>query len=243
MPWFKVDDNLAFHSKVVAAGNSAMGLWVRAGAWAAQQLNDGFVPEHIAALLGTDAQASKLVRAGLWHESEGGYSFHEWDERQPKRERIEEERAAARERMQAFRARKKGTKSAKPVVSGQCSPEVPSTRPDVFGNPDPTRPDHITNTSAEFENWWLHYPKKVSKGDAKRAYLKASKSTDAETLIAGADRYAAQVKGTEQRFIANGATWLNNERWLDEAPSTTRRGGRITHTNRNGSISEEDVWE
>lgn len=31
MPWFKVDDTLALHGKVVAAGNPAMGLWVRAG--------------------------------------------------------------------------------------------------------------------------------------------------------------------------------------------------------------------
>ena len=98
-------------------------------------------------------------------------------------------------------------------------------------------------SNAAFENWWLHYPKKVSKADARRAYLKAIKTTDAETLIAGADRYAAQVKGTEQRFIANGATWLNSERWLDEAPPTTQRGGRVSHVNRDGTHTEEDVWE
>jgi len=43
MPWFKVDDTLAFHAKVVAAGNAAMGLWVRAGAHSMQQLTDGFI--------------------------------------------------------------------------------------------------------------------------------------------------------------------------------------------------------
>lgn len=33
MSWFKVDDHLAFHRKTLAAGNEAMGLWVRAGSW------------------------------------------------------------------------------------------------------------------------------------------------------------------------------------------------------------------
>ena len=33
--WFKVDDNLALHPKVLGAGNAAMGMWVRAGSWSA----------------------------------------------------------------------------------------------------------------------------------------------------------------------------------------------------------------
>ena len=48
MSWFKVDDQLAFNAKIVAAGNEAMGLWVRAGSWSAAQLTNGFIPEHMA---------------------------------------------------------------------------------------------------------------------------------------------------------------------------------------------------
>ena len=62
MPWFKVDDNLAFHHKVVAAGNAAMGLWVRAGAMCAQQLTDGFVPDHMVNTLGSKALAGTGAR-------------------------------------------------------------------------------------------------------------------------------------------------------------------------------------
>ena len=147
MPWFKVDDGLAFHAKTVAAGNAAMGLWVRAGAWSAQQLFDGVVPGHIAALLGTPQQAARLVRVGLWHTTSDGFLFHEWDERNPKKEVIEEERAAARERMREIRARRKGTNPDKPVVSGTSSPEVLTTASEVFGNPDPTRPDPTTTSN------------------------------------------------------------------------------------------------
>lgn len=99
--WFKVDDNLAFHRKTVAAGNAAMGLWVRAGSWSAAHLTDGFVPDHMIAVLGSPAQKSKLVTAGLWIPVDGGCQFHGWndDGRQPTAKSVREkrEKAAARQ--------------------------------------------------------------------------------------------------------------------------------------------------
>ena len=108
MPWFKVDDNLAFHRKVVAAGNAAMGLWVRAGALCAQQLTDGFVPAHMAAVLGTPAQIKKLITVGLWTEVDGGYQFHQWSEngRQPDALSVRESRSKAASRQARWRAGK-----------------------------------------------------------------------------------------------------------------------------------------
>lgn len=103
MPWFKVDDNFAFHAKCVAAGNSAVGLWVRAGSWAMQQLTDGFVPRHIARTLGSNAEAKRLVEAGLWVEKDDGYIFHEWADRQPSRVQVEADREAAKERQRKAR--------------------------------------------------------------------------------------------------------------------------------------------
>lgn len=108
MTWFKVDDNLFFHSKVLAAGNPAMGLWVRAGSWSGCHLTDGFVPDAIARSLGTPAEAERLVRANLWTEVPGGYWFHEWHEYQPTRAEKEAERAETRRRVAEHRARKRG---------------------------------------------------------------------------------------------------------------------------------------
>lgn len=86
MSWFKVDDKLAFHPKVLAAGNSAMGLWIRAGAWAADQLTDGFVPTNMIAVLGgKPADAKALSQAGLWVAEPGGYRMHDWTHYQPTR--------------------------------------------------------------------------------------------------------------------------------------------------------------
>ena len=107
MPWFKVDDTLAFHGKTVAAGNAAMGLWVRAGAWSMQTLSDGFVPTHMARSLGTRGEAKRLVDAGLWVEKDDGYLFHEWTQRQPSRAKVQADREDNAERLRKWREKKK----------------------------------------------------------------------------------------------------------------------------------------
>lgn len=84
MPWFKVDDGFAFHPKTVHAGNAAAGFWVRAGAWSAANLTNGFIPVAVVpALGGTRPQAHRLVDAGLWLPESGGYRFHDWSTYQP----------------------------------------------------------------------------------------------------------------------------------------------------------------
>lgn len=108
MPWFRVDDGFCMHAKVVQAGNSAIGLWVRAGSWSAQQLTDGFVPDAMIPALGAvldDAQ--RLVDVGLWETVDGGYRFWQWTERQPTRAQVEAERESARARMRRSRQAKR----------------------------------------------------------------------------------------------------------------------------------------
>lgn len=118
MPWFKVDDNLAFHPKVLLSGNEAMGVWIRAGSWSAQMLTDGFVPADVVETLSrrgdgpcdacgappekgaslTPAPADRLIHAGLWVPERHGFRFHQWEERQPTKRSVDERRAADRRR-------------------------------------------------------------------------------------------------------------------------------------------------
>lgn len=173
MPWFRVDDNLAFHHKVVAAGNPAIGLWARAGALCAQQLTDGFVPDHMIPALGTVAQARKLVQVGLWTRMEGGYAFHEWEERQPRKADVEAERAAAKERMRLAREKKrKAAQEANTQATGARSGSVrPNTGRssgevrETFGDPYPSLP----------------YP---SLPDPPRSVTDSAGATSAQTLVA-----------------------------------------------------------
>ncbi|MFG2328294.1 hypothetical protein ACGFMM_01575 [Streptomyces sp. NPDC048604] len=117
MPWFRIDDKAHTHPKLIKAGNAALGLWLRCGAYAAQHLTDGIVPGVVADLYGTKPQAAKLVKAGLWHEhghdcgggcpnpTPGDYVFHDFldDGRNTSRARHEAERKKARDRQARHR--------------------------------------------------------------------------------------------------------------------------------------------
>jgi hypothetical protein len=47
MTRFLIDDNFAMNKRVIDAGNKAIGLWVRAGAWSAANNTDGFLPFRV----------------------------------------------------------------------------------------------------------------------------------------------------------------------------------------------------
>lgn len=128
MTWFKVDDNLATHMKVISAGNEAMGLWVRAGSWAAQQLTDGYVPKAIVNLLGDEPSAEKLVEVGLWHYAKDGYEFNDWGIYQPTRAAVMGDREAAKERQRKYREGLKVSTHEPPNVSGEPEAKTPRSR-------------------------------------------------------------------------------------------------------------------
>jgi hypothetical protein len=135
MPWFKVDDGLSDHPKVLMAGNAAMGLWVRAGAWSMKHLTDGFVPDAVVQLLGTAKEARTLVSAGLWLKADGGFRFHEWEGRQPSREAVQRDRDAAAERQKRARDRARESRRDDAVT------DAVSNGPPVPYRPDPTQID------------------------------------------------------------------------------------------------------
>ena len=68
-------------------------------------------------------------------------------------------------------------------------------------------------SDSQFKEFWNHYPKKVDKGAALRAFRKAAKTKDVALIINGAERYAEDPNLPEKQFIKNPATWLNAEAW------------------------------
>lgn len=73
--------------------------------------------------------------------------------------------------------------------------------------------------AVQFEQFWKVYPRKINKQGAFKAWSKAVKKTDAQTIIDGASRYSQQCVGKEPEYIAHAATWLNACRWTDEPES------------------------
>lgn len=68
---------------------------------------------------------------------------------------------------------------------------------------------------SEFDAFWAEVPKKVGKGDAKKAYRAARKKADAETLLSGMRRYAQERAGKDPQYTKHPGPWLRDERWLD----------------------------
>jgi hypothetical protein len=73
--------------------------------------------------------------------------------------------------------------------------------------------------SADFENWWSEYPRKVSKLDAEKCFSKIlsdKKATIAE-LMEGVKRYSwhCRCEKTEAQYIKHPSTWLNQGCWCD----------------------------
>jgi len=122
--------------------------------------------------------------------------------------------------------------SDSPSDSHPDAPRVVVTEVSTSRNPQPTtlKPRSIDQklkqAQAEaFDEFWQIYPKRVAKGAARKAWDKAVKTTPAEAIIKGAQRYASDLS-REDRFTAHPATWLNQERWGDEASSDSHAGLR-----------------
>lgn len=83
------------------------------------------------------------------------------------------------------------------------------------------RPGRAT-TSDGFEQFWAAYPKRVSKGAARKAWAKLKPSEQLlQAILAGIGRAktSAQWLRDDGRFVPHPATWLNAEGWLDDPPT------------------------
>lgn len=67
-----------------------------------------------------------------------------------------------------------------------------------------------------FPEWWARCPRKIGKGQARRAYTAALKKASPEELAEGMERFARSCVGRDPKFICHPSTWLNGERWLDD---------------------------
>lgn len=119
MPWFKVDDHFHSHPKVVAAGNAAIGLWVRCGSYSSAYLMDGHVPAAKVREMGSRRELDALTTARLWvpsilpaHLPGGGdpsFLFPDFLEYNDSAEQVRQSRANNRERQARHRASHNGS--------------------------------------------------------------------------------------------------------------------------------------
>jgi hypothetical protein len=91
-----------------------------------------------------------------------------------------------------------------------------------------------------FDEFWRIYPKKVDRGEALRAFVKASENTPFENIIRGAMRYATERTGQDSRFTKHPVTWLSKACWTDPTHPQRKLLHEPRQTSRrfNGSVLE-----
>lgn len=78
--------------------------------------------------------------------------------------------------------------------------------------------DGDTPPQTAFDDWWAHWPRKKSIGDARKAFPKALRAAGLPALIDGADAYSAWVdrNRVEDQYVVGPGRWLREERWADD---------------------------
>ena len=137
MPPFQIDDQFAFHPKTLGAGNEAIGVFVRAGAWCAGYLTDGFVVGHIATTLGHKKLWDDLVRVGLVEAVENGYLLHDYLHWNKPAVDVAEERVRKTQSMRDLRAKKRAIAQRDRVVVDHKPTTLPERSRNVTGTLPP----------------------------------------------------------------------------------------------------------
>lgn len=91
----------------------------------------------------------------------------------------------------------------------------------------PSTAQRSTDSDPDFDRFWEIYPRKVGKGEARKAWTKQRKiGTNPDEIIAGAKRYRDDPERLRQepKFTKHPGPWLNAERWTDQLTNNTIRG-------------------
>lgn len=98
-----------------------------------------------------------------------------------------------------------------------------------------------TNRESDFDIFWKAYPRKVSKGDAIKAWAKQKPPLDACLAALAWQRKQAQWLKEGGDWIPYPASWINDFRWLDEKESG--RGNGTGRMERPAGIKFDDKGE
>jgi hypothetical protein len=107
--WFRVDDDLPTHRKVLSIPRgprrlTAVGGWTLAGAWSSGALTDGHIDPHVIEEFAiTSRVVDDLLASGLWTPNGNGYVMHDYLDWNPSAEKVITDRATAAERQRKAR--------------------------------------------------------------------------------------------------------------------------------------------
>lgn len=243
MPWVRLNDGIAGDLKVLRLSPSAFRLWVFGLCHCQQQLSDGFIAAEIlptihAKKADVEQLCSVLVdgKQPLWLRVDGGFQVHDYLHWNEAREVVLAKRSAGRARV--AKHRNGGSNDVSNGVSNALRNAYIASR-EVGGTPNSSslkkkRSDSVADP--RFDQFWSAYPRKAAKGDALKVWLrlKVDDAMLAQILAAvEAQKSSDQWRRNGGQFVPYPATWLNGQRWQDEAAEAVFDGDTdITRHNR-----------
>ncbi len=107
MVFAQIDDQMPDHPKLLAAGPMAGWVFVCGICYCARMLTDGFIPtgqvRKLADIDDVTPLVTRLITAGLWEETAGGYRVHDYTAWNPTAEQVKERRAKSKQRQDRWR--------------------------------------------------------------------------------------------------------------------------------------------
>jgi len=229
MAWLRLYDDILDDPKIQMLSDKAFRALINL--WCLAKRNSGKLPADIKSLSfslrWTEGKVREvlqaLISAHLIDKTETGYEPHNWNARQYEHDVSTERVKRFRERQMKLDETVSETQNETPPDTEQNQrqnrAEESSLRSDSVTRP-PKRarssPKVLNGHDKDFAEFWLVYPKRVAKGKAVKAYLRALLKTDSGTILAGAQRYAELRKNEDPTYTAHPATWLNGECWTDD---------------------------
>lgn len=166
---------------------------------------EGFDPEQVAVFFQIEQTAVQAVMQALTDKAcLTGKRIANWEEYQPDE--------TSTPRVKRFRNGEKRSETVPPdnETEGNENPSMSLSGSQSVSS----ERDVVTDLKAEFEVWYGKYPRKQARAAAEKAFAKARRKTDLTTLVSAVVAYVANKPGYADWCMP--ATWLNEERWLDE---------------------------
>jgi len=99
--------------------------------------------------------------------------------------------------------------------------------------------DDLSHSSDAFDTFWTIYPNGSDKPRARREFEKAIKRIDADTILAGAERYRDDPNRSPE-FTKHPSTWLHNDSWDNPAlPAPAVKARRMTNAEEGALLSQK----
>ena len=153
---------------------------------------------------------------------------HGWEKRQYKSD-------TSTDRVKRFRERSRNVTETVNETAPDTDTET-DTETDKNQKKIPKKRDRSAG-SAEFENFWSVYPRKINRAVALKAFEKATRKTEADLIITAVRGYKF---ADDEQFIPHPATWLNQERWIDGTPTSVRP--QVTEAEQAAFLEEHQRW-